>query len=330
MSDLREEVKRTFIIGDEWLYYKLYCGPKIADIILTEVIKPVTEKLLDQGIIDKWFFIRYSDPQLHLRLRFHFVKEDHFAEVIKALNNHLNYFIKQDLVYKVQIDTYKRELERYGKNNISMAEELFFHDSVMIVSFIDLIEGDEGELVRWLFALRAIDSLLNNFCFKEKFKLHLMRGLKENFGKEFEMNKMLKLQLDRKFRANRKLITDIFNGNYKREDVSEIFELLDKKSNSIKYITDELLKLDQMNCLDVSLSDLVCSYVHMLLNRLFKSKQRIHEMVIYDFLYRYYKSEIAKSLSTSKKLLATNYQMIYNLISYYAYNIFFITDILTI
>ena len=39
---------------------------------------------------------------------------------------------------------------------------------------------------------------------------------------------------------------------------------------------------------------LMGSYIHMLINRLFKSKQRLHEMVIYDFLFRYYKSEIAK------------------------------------
>ncbi len=32
----------------------------------------------------------------------------------------------------------------------------------------------------------------------------------------------------------------------------------------------------------------------MTMNRIFKSKQRVHEMVIYDFLYRYYSSNIAK------------------------------------
>lgn len=33
----------------------------------------------------------------------------------------------------------------------------------------------------------------------------------------------------------------------------------------------------------------------MLMNRLFRSKQRVHEMVVYDFLWRYYKSAFAKA-----------------------------------
>lgn len=39
-------LKRTFFIGDEWLYYKVYCGVKTADIILAEVVKPLTEEFI--------------------------------------------------------------------------------------------------------------------------------------------------------------------------------------------------------------------------------------------------------------------------------------------
>jgi len=46
-------MKRTFIPGDEWLYYKLYCGKKTADYILIDVIKPITEKLLSEGLINQ-------------------------------------------------------------------------------------------------------------------------------------------------------------------------------------------------------------------------------------------------------------------------------------
>lgn len=33
----------------------------------------------------------------------------------------------------------------------------------------------------------------------------------------------------------------------------------------------------------------------MTMNRLFKSKNRLHELVIYNFLFRYYKAEIGKN-----------------------------------
>ncbi|WP_392348660.1 lantibiotic dehydratase C-terminal domain-containing protein [uncultured Polaribacter sp.] len=54
-----ENAQRTFVIGDKWLYYKIYCGVKTADMLLLEVIKPLTEQLIEEKIIDKWFFIGY-------------------------------------------------------------------------------------------------------------------------------------------------------------------------------------------------------------------------------------------------------------------------------
>ena len=64
------QVKRSFIIGSEWVYYKIYTGPKTADSILVDFIKPIVDQLLKDGIIKMWFFIRYADPEFHLRVRF--------------------------------------------------------------------------------------------------------------------------------------------------------------------------------------------------------------------------------------------------------------------
>ena len=63
--------QRTFFIGSNWLYYKFYTGPKTADVVLTELVKPVGEKFIKQQKLDHWFFIRYADPQKHLRVRYH-------------------------------------------------------------------------------------------------------------------------------------------------------------------------------------------------------------------------------------------------------------------
>lgn len=294
MMDLKNNIQRTFVIGDEWLYYKLYCGPKTADEILTSVVKPATEELIKNKIIDRWFFIRYSDPKLHLRVRFHYMIPENISVIINTVNTFIKHYIEQGLVYKIQIDTYQREIERYGLESIVLAEELFFYDSEMIVNFIDLIEGDEGEIIRWLFALRAIDALLDDFLYEDARKLVLLEGLKEGFGKEFGMNKSLKLQLDRKCRDNRKMINEIFNNKYGTENIEVLVDLLDQKSIKIKAVAQKILEKDHDNTLERPLNDLMGSYIHMLMNRLFKSKQRMHEMVVYNFLYRYYKSEIAK------------------------------------
>ena len=287
-------MQRKFIIGDEWLYYKIYCGPKTADEILTNIINPLQKELKENQIIDKWFFIRYSDPKPHIRLRFHYNKPESVSVIINAINQQIEPLVKKDIINKVQIDTYNRELERYGTNTMELTESLFAFDSEMIVDFLDLIEGDEGEVIRWLFGIRAVDSLLSCFSYNEEKKLKIMEGLKEGFGREFGMNKMLKLQLDKKFRNERKLINDFFQNKYGDEDISELINLLKVKSRNIVPIVNNILELKKENKLKRPLNDFMGSYIHMLLNRLFKTQQRVHEMVIYDFLYRYYKSELAK------------------------------------
>ncbi|WP_404827363.1 lantibiotic dehydratase C-terminal domain-containing protein [Flavobacterium frigoritolerans] len=42
--------------------------------------------------------------------------------------------------------------------------------------------------------------------------------------------------------------------------------------------------------LSISLSSFLMSHIHMMVNRQYTSKQRMYELLIYDHLYRYYKT----------------------------------------
>ena len=291
-----DSVQRTFILGDEWLYYKFYTGPKTADIILTRMVKPLAAHLLESGAIDKWFFIRYADPKLHTRVRFHVTNHQALLETIRLVNTQTKEFIDQDLVWKIQVDSYQREIERYGVRSMEMGETLFFYDSRMIVDMLDMIEGDEGERIRWLFGLRAVDSLLSDFRYSMEEKYDLVTRLRESFGSEFGMNRPLKEQLEKKYRADRKEIEDLMDPSTDKDSVMlPLFELITQKSQAGRPIAEEVLKLYNNKAPNpFFLNDLMSSYSHMMVNRLFKSKQRLHEMVLYDFLHRYYKSEIAR------------------------------------
>ncbi|NER12570.1 hypothetical protein GWK08_03890 [Leptobacterium flavescens] len=299
---MENKTQRSFIIGDKWLYYKLYTGPKTADMILTEIVNPVATELIKQGAIDQWFFIRYADPKHHLRVRFHYNDPSRVAEIINALHIPFRSFIEEDLLWKIQLDTYQRELERYGDNTIEQAEELFFHDSKMIADFIDLIEGDEGEEIRWLFGLRAIDNLLDSFEYSEEGKLELLDNLKTGFGMEFGMSRPLKKQLDNKYRNARGKISEFLV--FEREnnpDFAPVLDVLDEKSANTKAVAKAILKHRDEGTLKMELNSLMGSYIHMLMNRLFKSNNRLHEMVCYDFLFRYYKSEWARKKYQKQK-----------------------------
>lgn len=287
-------IKRSFIVGDEWLFYKIYSGPKISETILTENLLPLITKLQRQKKISKWFFIRYEDPKPHIRIRFLVAEKKFILNIITDLFQELKPLIDQNLIWKVQLDTYHRELERYGINTIELSETLFYIDSDAVLNFLDLIEGTDGEQLRWLYALRTIDCLLDSFGYILPDKQMLMDELKTGFGKEFSMSKPLKLQLDRKYREKRPLIEE-FMGLVEHEEYGPILEIFEIYSQRSKPIVKNLLLMERNKQLEISKNQLVSSYIHMSMTRLFKSKNRLNEMVCYDFLYRYYKSLTARS-----------------------------------
>ena len=287
--------KRSFSIGSEWLYYKIYTGHKTSDTILTTIIKPVTEKLLVEGLINKWFFIRYADPRHHIRVRFHVPIPNNLGTVIRELHETLHPFMEQDLIWKIQLDTYQRELERYGTFTIELSESLFFCDSTAIVQFLDLIEGDEGERLRWLFGLKSVDHLLDCFQYHLEEKLALIENLKTSFGREFGMSRPLKKQLDEKYRKERNNIEAFMAFTTENElDYEPILILLNSKKKVMFPVTRQILDIHAKGELQLPLNNLMGSYIHMLMNRLFKSKNRLNEMVCYDFLHRYLKSYYAR------------------------------------
>ncbi|CAL2105704.1 lantibiotic biosynthesis protein [Tenacibaculum sp. 190524A02b] len=283
-------MKRNFIVGDEWVYYKVYSGVKTSDKILLNIIKPVANQLLSKNLIDKWFFIRYSDPKHHLRIRFHLVDVNKIGEVINTLFKELNSYYYNDVIWKVQLDSYQREIERYGSNTMVYSEYLFFYDSNMVVNFLDAVKDDE---IRWLFSLKAIDSHLDQFGYPLEEKLSLLERLKIGYRSEFGKSKALNKGLNDRYRLNQKKIKEILE-----EKNSEYSPILTKILNEKNYLTKKTIKniqdISENKKLEVDYDRLNMSYIHMLMNRLFRSKNRAHEMVCYDFLYRYYQSKVAR------------------------------------
>jgi len=72
--------------------------------------------------------------------------------------------IDNGAVWKLQFDTYEREVERYGgAEAIELAEEIFHRDSEAVVALLPLCAGDEGADLRWQLMLTGIDSLYTDF-----------------------------------------------------------------------------------------------------------------------------------------------------------------------
>ncbi|SHJ33098.1 thiopeptide-type bacteriocin biosynthesis protein [Aquimarina spongiae] len=291
------KTQRYFFIGSEWLYYKLYMGSRISDIFLTSTLTPIANELLKQEIIDKWFFINYKDPERHVRIRFRVIDPKNLNYVIQILHKAINSYVNEKTINKVVIDTYKRELERYGNETIEESESIFFINSRLIVYLISRVTNDNQ---RWLWGMKTIDTFLDAWNMSVEQKRDFFEGLKKGFDREMGATTDINRQLSMKFRNNRGDINTILEQNSDQE-----FDMvLQNYFKQTREIVSQILTKRKAIEPKLNMADLLGSYIHMHCNRLFKSNQRLNEWVLYNYLFQYYRSKAAQMKSeTSKKIL---------------------------
>lgn len=288
-----KQIQRDYIPGEEWLYYKVYMGKGTSDFFLTQYLYPYVQSLKKQKIITKWFFIRYADPEPHLRIRFYNCDAKKLSFVIFSFRKVLRELMNEEIVWKIQLDTYSRELNRYGGANIENMESLFEVDSGLLIDFLNVLDKYNNDNLRWIYGLKSIDSVLNTFNYELSGKFRLLTHLKNSFGKEFGMNRFLKKQLDSKYRKHKAAVSD-FMEEEDKEKYKLLYALIRNRHESSEKYAQNILELIQNGKLEMSIDNLLVSYIHMLMNRLFTSKNRVNEMVCYDFLHRFYKSKLAR------------------------------------
>jgi len=290
--------KASYSTGDEWLYYKFYCGERVGEKLLNKAIKPIVDELEANNLIDKWFFIRYHDKNgHHLRFRIHLNDQTKFSECVSTIKKHIQPFENNLLIWKTQTDTYLRELQRYGFESIDATEALYYNDSECTVKFADMIEGDAGERVRWLFSLLSMDHLLNDFGYDVKQKMQILNVAKTSFGKEFNKTGALNKQVNELYSENMASIETFLDEGMTSNIYTPLWAILKERSVKNVNVIEDLKHLALKNILPGGLESTVLSYLHMVCNRIFLAKQRIHEMVVYDMLFKYY----SKQLHTQKK-----------------------------
>ena len=275
------KIVRSFYPGSEWLYFKIYLGISTADDVLKNTIKPLMNGFLRKSWIDKWFFIRYSDPDYHLRLRLHVVDPTFIGDILVKVNNELAKYIDTQLIHRICIDTYEREIERYGERQMIMSESVFYIDSVYTcdaIKVLSLLPKD----YRWWYALYSIDHFLTVFKMDNLRKRDLMNKLSGAYKTEFGFNEHNSKSLNSLFRKNRKLIDNIVS---KGEIDKSIHKIIHKRDSEFLKLSQEpkFYSLDIPSCL------------HMMMNRLFEASNREIEMILYFFLYHEYESLICRN-----------------------------------
>lgn len=300
-------LRRSFPPGSEWLYVKLYTGTSTADGLLREIVGPTVREALASGAADSWFFIRYGDPAWHLRVRLHGDPAALHGRVLPALEESLAGFLGDGRLWKVQLDTYDREVERYGgPEGIELCERLFQADSEAVLEIVEMIEGDEGADIRWRLALLGCDLLFSDLGLTPEERRTALGHLRASFLREFSSGKPLRVQLDQKLRAERRSLAALLEGGMGEDDVlAPAFDVLARRSQAIAPIAAELRQREAAGRLTVPVAEMSTSFLHMFVNRIIRSAARAHELVLYDFLHQLHESREARKRKASSPPLPT-------------------------
>lgn len=288
---------RTLLPGSECLYLRLYCSENNGDYILRNIVYPFIQSNKNGNSFFKWFFIRYGDPNWHIRLRF-------FGTPSNLLNDVLPYFtsasddaLSQRRLYKVEIGTYQREIERYGGNEgILASESLFAIDSDAVLQLLQLCASNQMLNDRWKIALMGADKILNDFGFDIDKKLKLATNLSTGYEREFRVGSAFKDSLSTRFRTERVELTNLLDGSDSESKLqTEAINILDWRSKMNTPLVERIRSCMAYDSSSRGFDDIVCSAIHMHINRILRSTHRAQELIIYNFLQKLYRSARARS-----------------------------------
>jgi thiopeptide-type bacteriocin biosynthesis protein len=145
--------------GSDWLYLTLAGPPTGQDDLVAGPLRTLTDGLVARGDVRSWFFLRYTDPQPHLRLRLHGDPETLLARALPAAMATAAGWVGAGILHRVGLEVYERELERYGgPEATAVVEELFAADSRAVAALLPARSPAE----RLRLAALGVDDLLSS------------------------------------------------------------------------------------------------------------------------------------------------------------------------
>jgi len=129
--------------GSEWLYLKLYVSPMLLEDVLIQDVAPAVDRLVKDEAVSYWFFVRYSDPDTHLRIRLQIAAPNLLPSVFETINGVVSRLLGQTRCSRASFETYDREVERYGGiDRIEVAERAFAADTQVAIGLLRGLQSD--------------------------------------------------------------------------------------------------------------------------------------------------------------------------------------------
>lgn len=268
---LERKVDPFSLPGQDWVYFEIYIHHTSANTFLISNINDYIKKIKPK--IKRWFFIRYSVPSYHIRLRIQLKNPDFFQEVTTNLFTILKPCLRTGLVNNLQIKPYCREIERYGANTIEQVEKYFGKDSEYVLSLIGIMIDFKDF---YLLVIRLLDDIFFQLNIVESQRLKSVESIANHLAQKYDLT-------GHKFKKINSLWKELMQ--YPQLHLPKRLESKYKgillEANSLLSIFDHQRRLQVMGDL-----------LHMHINRLFTTDQNIHELIIYQLYYKVVKSRL--------------------------------------
>lgn len=256
------KVKALWLPGSDWLYYELYCYPTKSNSFLVAQISTFLRQV--KFGIHKWFFIRYDQPGPHLRLRLHLKDPVLAMAVNRKLITLFSPFIESGQLIDLSIRPYQRELERYGETRMEAVEHFFHLDSEYVLSQLFKHHAVDALYLQAISYIRAV--LLSNLGAATS-QLDFVKKMAACFAKE---NRLSPIEF--------KEINQSYNQLKDRLEAAVPISGLMARKKAISKILVGTTEGEKQR--------LIADLLHMHINRLFPSDQRLHETIVYHYLLR--------------------------------------------
>jgi thiopeptide-type bacteriocin biosynthesis protein len=280
--------------GSEWIFYKIYAGEGAIDTLISDWWTNVVQPLRANGSVDDAFFLRYRDPESHVRVRLRLKDRSLVAGAMSYCAEFARAAQRSALSWRITCDTYVREIERYGGlAGMELCEHLFSNDSQSAVRISARYAGDQHSEARRHLVVRSIDLYLAAFGLDEARRLALARSvLATRMRNPGSPPKDL---LASRFRKERSLLeAALVNTDDLVEGLRHGGAMLDERQAEMKGSIAELQRLAEMNMLCTPLDLIVRDLIHVGVNRLCRRAANYEETTAWAFLARMYDARLAR------------------------------------
>jgi thiopeptide-type bacteriocin biosynthesis protein len=253
--------------SSDWLYLKLYMEHWLMDDFIAEAMLSFCNSLRDGGI-EEWFFVRYADPCPHIRLRIH-SSPSALNELYSSVCGWTADLINAGICSRFSIDTYDREIERYGgEDGMRLAEQFFAADSIAVASLLRERRFFSEDVDRVSIGVLAAYQMLLSLGLKDESLAVWLRkyALKERAsGGEYRERKSVLIGLLTRLESTYSPVPD---------------SILRDRNESFRKIGEKLQALSDEKILTRALDDVYRSYLHMHCNRLFSYADSAEERIL--------------------------------------------------